>query len=75
MIFLVKKMSVKLEALLCSRRLRIFEVNGTRNYLGFAEIDQDFTEKDIEYVAVMVYSKAAHPKKAPKIEVEITYQK
>ena len=69
-------MTVKLEALLCSgKMLRIFEVNGTKNYLGFARIDEKFTEQDMKYIAVMLYSKTSRDlKRAPKVEVEVIYQ-
>ncbi len=69
-------MAVKLEARVCSNTLRIFEVNGTRDYLGFVKIDANFTEEEMKYVAAMVYSRAARDlQKAPKVEVELTYQK
>jgi hypothetical protein len=68
-------MTIKLEALLCSGMLRIFEVNGTKNYLGFVKVDQEFTEEEMRYVAAIVYSRVTRDlKKAPKIEVEIIYK-
>ena len=68
-------MTVKLEALVCCSMLRIFEVNGTRNYLGFVKIDPEFTQEEMKLVAAMVYSRTARDlKKAPKVEVNIVYQ-
>ncbi|MBS3170991.1 hypothetical protein J4449_00090 [Candidatus Woesearchaeota archaeon] len=68
-------MVVKLEAMFCSGMLRIFEINGTKNYLGFVKIDAEFTEEEMKYVAAIVYSRAVRDlKKTPKIEVELSYQ-
>ena len=64
----------KLEARLCSDKLKVFELNGTREYLGFAYVEKEFTEQDIKNTAIMLYSRAARDmKKAPKIEVEVKY--
>ncbi len=68
-------MTIKLEALLCSNMLRIFEVNGTKEYLGFAYVEKGFSEEDMKNTAVLVYSRATRDlKRAPKIEVEIIYK-
>ncbi|MEK6937273.1 MAG: hypothetical protein AABW58_04340 [Nanoarchaeota archaeon] len=68
-------MTVKLEALVCSNKLRIFENNGSRNYLGFVNVDSEFTEEEIRLVAAMVYSRITKDlKKAPKVEVKVSYQ-
>lgn len=68
-------MAIKLEAIVCSDKLRIFEVNGNKNYLGFAYFDKkDFTEQDMKNTAVLLYSRSARDlKKVPKIEVKIIY--
>ncbi len=65
----------KLEAKLYSDILKVFELKGIREYLGFAYIEKGFTEQDIKNTAIMLYSRTVkNLKKVPKIEIEVIYQ-
>ena len=67
-------MTIKLEALIRSKRLQVFEINkGERNYLGFVNVEEELEEKTLRDLALVMYSKATkYFGKLPRFDIKVT---
>ena len=66
-------MTIKLEALVQSNRLRVFEINEReRNYLGFVNLEEPTEERVLRDLALVLYAKVAkYLEKMPKFDIQV----
>jgi len=67
-------MTIKLEALVRSKRLQVFEINkGERNYLGFVNVEEELEEGALRDLALVMYSKTGkYLGKLPRFNIKVT---